>query len=113
MTWWRRPLGPFNNYYGISSSRSGPAPRPAIPLWSTVTSRPTPSSSVSSTATTAVSGGKSIVRRCWRHRKSLPLMTSPLFYKDVLYLVRNGGIVTSLVIHPPARFSNEVGRRVP
>jgi outer membrane protein assembly factor BamB len=32
----------------------------------------------------------------WRHRKSLPFISSPLLYKEVLYLVRDGGIVTSL-----------------
>lgn len=32
----------------------------------------------------------------WRHQKSLPDVASPLLYRDVLYLVRNGGIVTSL-----------------
>ena len=32
----------------------------------------------------------------WRHRKSLPDVASPILYRDVLYLVRNGGIVTAL-----------------
>ncbi len=32
----------------------------------------------------------------WRHRKSLPDVSSPILYKGVLYLVRNGGIVTAL-----------------
>ena len=32
----------------------------------------------------------------WRHRKSLPDVASPLLYREVLYLVRNGGIVTAL-----------------
>lgn len=32
----------------------------------------------------------------WRHRKSLPNVPSPLLYQDVLYLVKDGGIVTTL-----------------
>ncbi len=32
----------------------------------------------------------------WKYQKSLPNVPSPLFYKNVLYLVKNGGIVTSL-----------------
>ena len=32
----------------------------------------------------------------WRYQKSLPDVASPLLYRDVLYLVRNGGIVTAL-----------------
>ena len=32
----------------------------------------------------------------WRYQKSLPEVASPVLYRDVLYLVRNGGIVTSL-----------------
>ncbi len=32
----------------------------------------------------------------WRHRKSLPDVSSPILYKGVIYLVRNGGIVTTL-----------------
>lgn len=32
----------------------------------------------------------------WRHRKSLPDVASPLLYRGVLYLVRNGGILTAL-----------------
>ena len=32
----------------------------------------------------------------WRHQKSLPDVASPVLYRDVLYLVRNGGIVTAL-----------------
>ena len=32
----------------------------------------------------------------WRHTKSLPNVPSPLYYDNVVYLVRNGGIVTSL-----------------
>lgn len=31
----------------------------------------------------------------WRHTKGLPYVTAPLLYKDVLYLVRNGGIVST------------------
>jgi outer membrane protein assembly factor BamB len=32
----------------------------------------------------------------WRHSKSLPNVPSPLLYRGVLYLVRDGGIATSL-----------------
>ncbi len=32
----------------------------------------------------------------WRHQKSLPDVASPILYRGVLYLVRNGGIVTAL-----------------
>ena len=32
----------------------------------------------------------------WRHQKSLPDVSSPVLYRGVLYLVRNGGIVTAL-----------------
>ena len=32
----------------------------------------------------------------WRHAKSLPNVPSPLYYDNVVYLVRNGGIVTSI-----------------
>jgi len=32
----------------------------------------------------------------WRYRKSLPNVPSPLLYQGVLYLVRDGGIMTSL-----------------
>ncbi len=34
--------------------------------------------------------------RVWRHRKALPEVPSPILYRGVLYLVRNGGIVTAL-----------------
>jgi outer membrane protein assembly factor BamB len=34
----------------------------------------------------------------WRYTKSLPNVPSPLLYKDVLYMVKEGGIVTTL--HP-------------
>ena len=34
--------------------------------------------------------------RLWRHQKSLPDVASPVLYKGALYLVRNGGIVTTL-----------------
>ena len=34
--------------------------------------------------------------RLWRHQKSLPDVASPVLYADALYLVRNGGIVTTL-----------------
>ena len=32
----------------------------------------------------------------WRHQKSLPDVASPILYRGILYLVRNGGIVTAL-----------------
>jgi outer membrane protein assembly factor BamB len=32
----------------------------------------------------------------WRYQKSLPNVPSPLFYQDVLYLLKEGGIVTAL-----------------
>ena len=32
----------------------------------------------------------------WRYRKSLPNVSSPLLYQSVLYLVKDGGIVTTL-----------------
>jgi outer membrane protein assembly factor BamB len=32
----------------------------------------------------------------WRYTKSLPNVPSPLLYKDVLYLVKEGGILTAL-----------------
>ena len=32
----------------------------------------------------------------WRFQKNLPYIPAPLFYRDVLYMVKTGGIVTSL-----------------
>jgi outer membrane protein assembly factor BamB len=32
----------------------------------------------------------------WRFQKNLPYIPAPLFYQDVLYLVKTGGIITSL-----------------
>ena len=32
----------------------------------------------------------------WRYQKSLPNVPSPLLYKDVLYLMKEGGILTAL-----------------
>jgi outer membrane protein assembly factor BamB len=32
----------------------------------------------------------------WRYMKSLPYVSSTLLYKDILYMVRDGGILTSL-----------------
>jgi outer membrane protein assembly factor BamB len=32
----------------------------------------------------------------WRFRKNLPYIPAPLLYQDVLYLVKDGGIITSL-----------------
>lgn len=40
---------------------------------------------------------KSAVR--WRHYKTLPNVPSPLLYGDIIYLVKDGGIVTSLNKH--------------
>ena len=41
-------------------------------------------------------GDVSSTHRTWRYQKSLPDVASPLLYRDVLYLVKNGGIVTAL-----------------
>ena len=44
-------------------------------------------------------GGRGDVTRShvlWRHQKSLPDVESPILYRGVLYLVRNGGTVTAL-----------------
>lgn len=44
-------------------------------------------------------GGSGDVTRSnllWRYQKSLPEVASPVLYRGVLYLVRNGGIVTAL-----------------
>ena len=44
-------------------------------------------------------GGRGNVTRShllWRHQKSLPDVASPILYRGLLYLVRNGGIVTAL-----------------
>jgi len=35
-------------------------------------------------------------RVLWRYRKSLPNVPSPLLYRDVLYLVKDGGVATTL-----------------
>ncbi|MCH7726472.1 MAG: PQQ-binding-like beta-propeller repeat protein, partial [Planctomycetes bacterium] len=32
----------------------------------------------------------------WRYRKALPSVASPIVYKDVVYMVKDGGILTSL-----------------
>jgi len=32
----------------------------------------------------------------WRFKKNLPYIPAPLVYRDVYYMVRTGGIVTSL-----------------
>ena len=32
----------------------------------------------------------------WKYQKSVPQLPSPLVYKDVLYMVNDGGIVTTL-----------------
>ena len=44
----------------------------------------------------------------WRHQKSIPYAPTPLLYQDVLYLVRNGGIVTAL--DPSTGSVHKVGR---
>ena len=44
-------------------------------------------------------GGRGDVTRShvlWRYQKSLPDVASPVLYRGVLHLVRNGGIVTAL-----------------
>jgi len=46
----------------------------------------------------------------WRYEKSLPDVPSPLVYKDVVFLVRNGGIATTLdaqtgTVHKRARLT--------
>lgn len=44
-------------------------------------------------------GGRGDVTRThllWRHQRSVPEVASPILYQGVLYLVRNGGIVTAL-----------------
>jgi outer membrane protein assembly factor BamB len=45
------------------------------------------------------SGGRGDVTQThvvWRHRKALPNVPSPLLYQDALFLVKDGGIVTTL-----------------
>ena len=37
----------------------------------------------------------------WRFQKNLPFIPGPLVYQDVFYMVRDGGIITSLD-RPPA-----------
>lgn len=55
---------------------------------------------VSENSTMAIKlGGRgdiSSTHRAWQYQKSLPDVASPLLYRDVLYLVKNGGIVTAL-----------------
>lgn len=51
----------------------------------------------------------------WRYRKSLPNVTSPLLYRNVLYIVKDGGVVTSLnpatgEVHKQARLSGAIER---
>ena len=41
-------------------------------------------------------GNVTASHRLWRHQKSLPDVASPVLYAGALYLVRNGGIVTTL-----------------
>jgi outer membrane protein assembly factor BamB len=44
-------------------------------------------------------GGKEDISRshvCWKYKKSLPDVPSPLLYGRILYLLRNGGILTAL-----------------
>ncbi len=42
------------------------------------------------------SGNVTDTHVAWRHQKSLPDVASPILYRDLLHLVRNGGIVTTL-----------------
>ena len=44
----------------------------------------------------------------WRYRKSLPYVPSPLLYQNVLYLVKDGGVVTTL--NPKTGEPHQVGR---
>ena len=51
----------------------------------------------------------------WSHKKSLPYIPSPIVYRDVIYLIRDGGIVTSLDpksgrVHKRGRFSSAAGQ---
>jgi hypothetical protein len=50
----------------------------------------------------------------WRYFKSLPDVPSPLLYRDVLYLVRTGGIATSVnpktgAVHKQTRLHDALG----
>ena len=51
----------------------------------------------------------------WRYRKSLPNVPSPLLYRGVLYLVKDGGILTTLdpktgEVYKHARLRGALGR---
>ena len=51
----------------------------------------------------------------WRHRRTLPNVPSPLLYRNVLYLVKDGGILTSLnpktgEVYKQARLPAALGR---
>lgn len=50
----------------------------------------------------------------WRYKRNLPQISTPLFYRDVLYLVADGGIVTSLDpvtgdVHQRTRIGDGIG----
>ena len=63
-------------------------------------------------------GGRGDITRSnvvWRFRKSLPNVPSPLVYQNVLYIVRDGGIVTALdpktgSVHKQARLQGALDR---
>jgi len=51
----------------------------------------------------------------WRYRRGLPNVPSPLLYRDVLYLVKDGGILTTLDpktgnVYKQARLPGALGR---
>ena len=39
----------------------------------------------------------------WKYHKSVPQLPSPIVYGNVLYMVNDGGIVTTLQSRKPAR----------
>jgi outer membrane protein assembly factor BamB len=49
----------------------------------------------------------------WRYQKSLPNVPSPLFYRDVLYLLKEGGILTALDPKTGAVFKQDRLREAP
>jgi outer membrane protein assembly factor BamB len=55
-------------------------------------------SSINSVMAVRLGGGGDMTATSvlWRYYKSLPNATSPVFYRNVLYLVKEGGIVTAL-----------------
>jgi len=50
----------------------------------------------------------------WRHKKGLPYIATPLLYQDVLYLLKDGGILTTLdpatgEVHKEGRLAGALG----